>query len=87
MSATDVINPATEEVLQTVERTDEAGVDDAVARVYASYLDSLAPAWDGGAAGPRGRTAFVVLGLGGGETAIRIETEDGSVTLDVTVAP
>ena len=28
----DVINPATEEVLRTVTHTDEAGVDDAVAR-------------------------------------------------------
>lgn len=32
MSTSDVINPATEELLRTVELTDEAGVDDAVAR-------------------------------------------------------
>ena len=32
MTVSEVINPATEEVLRTVEQTDEAGVDDAVAR-------------------------------------------------------
>jgi len=32
VSTSDVINPATEELLRTVELTDEAGVDDAVAR-------------------------------------------------------
>lgn len=31
-TASEVVNPATEEVLRTVEHTDEAGVDDAVAR-------------------------------------------------------
>ncbi len=36
MSATEVINPATEEVLRTVERLDVAGVDDAVARAKAA---------------------------------------------------
>ncbi len=36
MAANDVINPATEEVLRTVEHTDEAGVDDAVARAKAA---------------------------------------------------
>ncbi|MBB2990072.1 betaine-aldehyde dehydrogenase [Mycolicibacterium iranicum] len=35
-SVSDVINPATEEVLRTVEHTDEAGVDDAVARARAA---------------------------------------------------
>ena len=30
VTAVDVINPATEEVLRTVEQLDEAGVDDAV---------------------------------------------------------
>ncbi|HEX2213145.1 MAG TPA: aldehyde dehydrogenase family protein, partial [Mycobacterium sp.] len=46
MSATDVINPATEEVLRTVEQTDEAAVDDAVARAKAAQRDwaRLAPA-------------------------------------------
>ena len=40
------INPATEEVLRTVEQTDEAGVDDAVARAKAAQRDwaRLAPA-------------------------------------------
>ncbi len=32
MTVSEVINPATEQVLRTVEQTDEAGVDDAVAR-------------------------------------------------------
>src|SRR5206468_11789885 len=43
---TDVINPATEEVVRTVEETDEAGVDDAVARAKAAQRDwaRLAPA-------------------------------------------
>ncbi|ORB27937.1 aldehyde dehydrogenase family protein [Mycolicibacterium parafortuitum] len=36
MTACDVINPATEELLRTVEHTDEAGVDDAVARAKAA---------------------------------------------------
>ncbi|OBG13233.1 aldehyde dehydrogenase [Mycolicibacterium celeriflavum] len=36
MSASDVINPATEELLRTVEQTDEAAVDDAVARAKAA---------------------------------------------------
>ena len=39
MSASDVINPATEELLRTVERTDEAAVDDAVARAKAAQRD------------------------------------------------
>ncbi len=41
-----MINPATEEVLRTVEQTDEAGVDDAVARAKAAQRDwaRLAPA-------------------------------------------
>ncbi|MGP4053737.1 aldehyde dehydrogenase family protein [Mycobacterium sp. 4D054] len=36
MTVSDVINPATEEVLRSVEHTDEAGVDDAVARAKAA---------------------------------------------------
>ncbi|MDZ4265602.1 MAG: aldehyde dehydrogenase family protein [Mycobacterium sp.] len=36
MTSSEVINPATEEVLRTVEQTDEAGVDDAVARAKAA---------------------------------------------------
>ena len=32
MTATELINPATEQVLRTVELTDVSGVDDAVAR-------------------------------------------------------
>ena len=36
MTSREVINPATEELLRTVEQTDEAGVDDAVARARAA---------------------------------------------------
>ncbi|KUH69634.1 aldehyde dehydrogenase [Mycolicibacterium novocastrense] len=39
MSTSDVINPATEELLVTVEQTDEAAVDDAVARAKAAQRD------------------------------------------------
>jgi betaine-aldehyde dehydrogenase len=39
MTSSDVINPATEEVLRTVEQTDEAGVDDAVARAKAAQRE------------------------------------------------
>lgn len=46
MTASQVVNPATEEVLRTVEHTDEAGVDDAVARAKAAQRQwaRLAPA-------------------------------------------
>ena len=46
MTSSEMINPATEEVLRTVEQTDEAGVDDAVARAKAAQRDwaRLAPA-------------------------------------------
>ena len=51
MSASDLINPATEELLSTVEQTDEAGVDDAVARAKAAQRKwaALAPAERAGA--------------------------------------
>ncbi len=46
MSASELINPATEELLRTVEQTDLAGVDDAIARAKAAQRDwaRLAPA-------------------------------------------
>ncbi|BBY79101.1 aldehyde dehydrogenase [Mycolicibacterium pulveris] len=46
MTTSEIINPATEEVLGTVEQTDEAGVDDAVARATAAQRTwaRLAPA-------------------------------------------
>ncbi|MGE2690785.1 aldehyde dehydrogenase family protein [Mycolicibacterium pulveris] len=46
MTTSQIINPATEEVLTTVEQTDEAGVDDAVARAKAAQRAwvRLAPA-------------------------------------------
>jgi hypothetical protein len=61
--------------------------DEAVANVFASYLDTLAPAYSGGTAGPRARTAFVLLGLREGKTKVTISTSDGSVGLDVEVVP
>ena len=39
MTASELINPATEEVLRTVEQTDLAGVDDAVARAVVAQRD------------------------------------------------
>lgn len=39
MSASDVVNPATEELLRTVEQTEESAVDDAVARAKAAQRD------------------------------------------------
>ena len=46
MTTSELINPATEELLRTVDQTDEAGVDDAVARAKAAQRDwaRLAPA-------------------------------------------
>jgi betaine-aldehyde dehydrogenase len=46
VSQSELINPATEEVVRTVEQTDEAAVDDAVARATAAQRDwaRLAPA-------------------------------------------
>jgi betaine-aldehyde dehydrogenase len=46
MTASEVINPATEEVLRTVERVDAAGVDEAVARarIAQRHWAALAPA-------------------------------------------
>ncbi|KWX65791.1 aldehyde dehydrogenase [Mycobacterium sp. NAZ190054] len=51
MTVSEVINPATEEVLRTVEHTDEAGVDDAVARARVAQRRwaALAPAERGAA--------------------------------------
>ncbi|MDT5134635.1 MAG: hypothetical protein QOE41_3946, partial [Mycobacterium sp.] len=59
MTTSDVINPATEEVLRTVEQTDVAGVDDAVARARIAQRQwaGLAPA--DRAAGLRGFAAAV----------------------------
>ena len=46
MTSSEIINPATERVLRTVEQTDVAGVDDAVARAMAAQRNwaRLAPA-------------------------------------------
>ena len=61
--------------------------DPGVARVFPSYLDTLAPAWKGGGAGgPRSRTAFVVIGLAEGTSEVRVETSDGDVSIDVSVS-
>jgi hypothetical protein len=60
-----------------------------IATVLASYLDALSqPVWeDAEEAGPRERSAFVVVGLSAGETEIEIATADGDVLLSVTVLP
>jgi hypothetical protein len=59
--------------------------DEGVASVYASYLDSLAESYNGGIAGPRSRTAFVVVGLHAGKTDMHISSKDGDVSFEVTV--
>jgi len=59
--------------------------DENVAQVFASYLDTLAESYDGGPAGPRNRTAFVVVGLHGGKTDMHVSSKDGDVTVEVTV--
>jgi hypothetical protein len=59
--------------------------DDTVGSVYASYLDTLVPAYDDGETGPRARTAFVVVGLRAGRTDIHVETSDGDITIDLRV--
>jgi betaine-aldehyde dehydrogenase len=56
---TDVINPATEEVLRTVERIDVAGVDDAVAEARAAQRQWAALAPGDRAAGLRAFAAVV----------------------------
>lgn len=59
--------------------------DEAVGSVYASYLDTLAPAYDDGETGPRSRIAFVVVGLHEGRTDIHVDTSDGDITIDLRV--
>jgi hypothetical protein len=59
--------------------------DENVAVVFSSYLDSVADTWDGGAAGPRSRVAFVVVGLAAGKTDVHVITADGDVDLSVTI--
>jgi hypothetical protein len=59
--------------------------DETVGSVYASYLDTLALAYEEGGSGPRGRTAFVVVGLREGRTNIHVETSDGDITIDLRV--
>jgi hypothetical protein len=61
--------------------------DTGVAVVYASYLDSLAESWDDGNAGPRSRTAFVVVGLAEGTTELQLITADADIDVSVTVVP
>lgn len=58
-----------------------------VAPAYKSYVDSLAPTWDGGDVGPRSRAAFVIVGLAVGDAKVRVDTSDDYVTIDVTVIP
>lgn len=58
-----------------------------VASIFPSYLDSLAPAYDGADIGPRSRAAFVVVGLAAGDATVRVATADDDVAIDVTVLP
>jgi hypothetical protein len=58
-----------------------------VASAYKSYVDSLAPTWDGGDVGPRSRAAFVVVGLAVGDAKVRVDTSEDYLTIDVTVVP
>jgi hypothetical protein len=59
--------------------------DDTIAAIFPSYLDTLADAYDNGTAGPRNRTAFVVVGLATGSTTLHVSTSDGDVDVDVDV--
>jgi hypothetical protein len=63
------------------------GTNPEVATVFKSYLDTLAPAYDGGDLGPRSRAAYVVVGLAVGEAKVRVDTPDDHITIDVTVIP
>ena len=61
--------------------------DETIAAVFSSYLDSVADTWNDGAAGPRSRTAFVVVGLAPGKTTLKVTTTDGDVDVSVTIVP
>jgi hypothetical protein len=61
--------------------------DESIAAVFSSYLDSVAETWDNGNAGPRSRTAFIVVGLAPGDTELEVITTDGDVDVSVTVVP
>ncbi len=69
-------------------RNPRAKIDDpGIATVFDSYLDSTAETWNDGAAGPRARTAFIVVGLEPGDTDLEVITSDGDVSVSVTVVP
>lgn len=59
----------------------------AIATAFASYLDELDRAYDGGDLGPRSKAAFVVVGMTPGTTDVRVTTEGDDVTVSVTVVP
>ena len=61
--------------------------DEDVALVFASYLDTTLEAWDGGNAGPRTRTAFVVVGRAVGDTELEVITADADITVSVSIVP
>ena len=56
-----------------------------IAAAYTSFMDTVTESYNGGAAGARGRTALIVVGLLPGKTQVTVDTKDGNVTLDVTV--
>jgi hypothetical protein len=59
--------------------------DEAIINVFPGYIDKLVDTYDDGYAGPRSRTAFVVVGLAAGVTDLVVKTSDGDVTVEVTV--
>ena len=52
---------------------------------FTSYMDTTLDSYEGGFEGPRQRSAFVIVGLQPGTTDVTIDTDDGNVTLDVTI--
>ena len=59
--------------------------DEGIINVFPGYVDTLVDTYDDGFAGPRSRTAFVVVALAAGETDLIVKTSDGDVTVEVTV--
>jgi hypothetical protein len=60
--------------------------DPTVATVYRAHLDALGGGpWSQQPEGPQQQTAFVVVGLGAGQTTVRVATSAGDVDLALTV--
>jgi hypothetical protein len=52
---------------------------------YTSFMDTTLDSYEGGYEGARQRSAFIIVGLQPGTTDVTIDTDDGNVTLDVTI--